>query len=263
MSSQLAVVNDEQSTLILEVIDASLRITRRDQFFSWLQGACQYLIPHEVLMCGFRVDGEENLHYESFISTRYVNEELVKRVTENKDGIVNRALVAWNADKRPILVADGLAAGDHGNYVVPFVETPEHLREIELKNLAAHGLQMKDGSVSSFFCFSRIIDKPNANHAYLLELLVPHLHAILMRFVGIRHDRATAGKKQLKGPVTKRELDILKWLHLGKTNQEIAMILEISPLTVKNHIHSILNKLHVENRSLASSKAVQLGLLKI
>jgi DNA-binding CsgD family transcriptional regulator len=61
--------------------------------------------------------------------------------------------------------------------------------------------------------------------------------------------------------LTKRELEILQWLHMGKTNWEISSILEISPLTVKNHVQNILRKFDVQNRSQAVVRAAKLGLI--
>ena len=63
--------------------------------------------------------------------------------------------------------------------------------------------------------------------------------------------------------MTKRESEILQWLHMGKTNWEISSILDISQLTVKNHVQNILRKLDVQNRSQAAVKAAKLGLIKM
>ena len=63
--------------------------------------------------------------------------------------------------------------------------------------------------------------------------------------------------------LTERELEILRWIHLGKSNSEIGTILQISPLTVKNHVQHIIRKLNVTNRTGAVGKALSLRLLRV
>lgn len=48
-----------------------------------------------------------------------------------------------------------------------------------------------------------------------------------------------------------RQGEVLGWAAQGKTNAEIAVILGISPLTVKKHLESIFHTLGVENRTAA------------
>ncbi|MGC1479780.1 MAG: LuxR C-terminal-related transcriptional regulator [Chthoniobacterales bacterium] len=48
--------------------------------------------------------------------------------------------------------------------------------------------------------------------------------------------------------LTPREREVHHWLSEGKSNDEIATVLGISPHTVKNHLDHIFQKLGVENR---------------
>ena len=49
--------------------------------------------------------------------------------------------------------------------------------------------------------------------------------------------------------LTARELEILKLLEQGLTNQQIASRLSVTVHTVKNHVHSLLTKLGVSSRA--------------
>ncbi len=62
--------------------------------------------------------------------------------------------------------------------------------------------------------------------------------------------------------LTRRELDILRELAYGKTNQEIASQLYLSENTVKYHVHSILDKLNLPDRRMAASYAREHGLIQ-
>jgi len=54
--------------------------------------------------------------------------------------------------------------------------------------------------------------------------------------------------------LTRRESDILQLLAKGMLYKEIAQQISISNNTVKQHIHNIYEKLHVQNRTEALNK---------
>ena len=54
-----------------------------------------------------------------------------------------------------------------------------------------------------------------------------------------------------------REAEVLVWIAHGKSNNEIAELLELSPRTVNKHLEQIFNKLGVENRTAAATRATR------
>ncbi|WP_242538471.1 response regulator transcription factor [Trinickia acidisoli] len=62
--------------------------------------------------------------------------------------------------------------------------------------------------------------------------------------------------------LTEREFTVLDWLKEGKTNWEIAAILEISERTVKFHVANIREKLSASSRSHAVALAYSHNLIK-
>ncbi len=70
-----------------------------------------------------------------------------------------------------------------------------------------------------------------------------------------------AARQLLPEPLTAREIEILKLIGSGCSNQDIAAKLYISPATVKRHISNIYNKLDVESRTQALARTRDLGLL--
>jgi NarL family two-component system response regulator LiaR len=60
--------------------------------------------------------------------------------------------------------------------------------------------------------------------------------------------------------LTPREMEILRYLARGLSNQEIADELEISITTVATHVRNILGKLHLANRTQAALYAVEQGI---
>jgi len=57
--------------------------------------------------------------------------------------------------------------------------------------------------------------------------------------------------------ITNREAEVLLWLAHGKTNREIAEILNMSPRTVNKHLEQMYPKIGAENRTSAASIAIQ------
>ncbi|MFT2098170.1 response regulator [Marinomonas sp. 2405UD66-6] len=57
--------------------------------------------------------------------------------------------------------------------------------------------------------------------------------------------------------LTDRESEVLHWIANGKTNREVAEILEMSPRTVNKHLEQIFPKLGVENRTSAAGVALR------
>ncbi|MCX2982268.1 response regulator transcription factor [Halieaceae bacterium IMCC14734] len=59
-------------------------------------------------------------------------------------------------------------------------------------------------------------------------------------------------------PLTGRESEVLYWIGNGKTNREIALILDNSPRTINKHLEQVFRKLEVSNRTSAAAIALKI-----
>ncbi len=75
------------------------------------------------------------------------------------------------------------------------------------------------------------------------------------------HREGTSEKDEMTDKLSAREIQVLELLAQGQSNSEIAGILGLSESTVKNHLRTILDKLHLRNRVQAAVYAVQQGLM--
>jgi NarL family two-component system response regulator LiaR len=67
------------------------------------------------------------------------------------------------------------------------------------------------------------------------------------------------GEQPTPDPLTERELQVLKLVAQGKSNNQIASELSISLHTVRTHVNHILRKLHLANRVQATLYALRQG----
>jgi DNA-binding NarL/FixJ family response regulator len=76
----------------------------------------------------------------------------------------------------------------------------------------------------------------------------------------LQEDRADVSAQRLSEglKLTVREAEVLNWLAAGKTDRDIAAILQISPRTVNKHLEHIYPKLGVETRAAAAAVASRL-----
>jgi len=77
-----------------------------------------------------------------------------------------------------------------------------------------------------------------------------------------RQARHTAAATTMAESLSLRELEVLRLLASGKSNQQIADELVVVPDTVKKHVGHILGKLGAANRTQAVARARALGLLR-
>ncbi len=97
-----------------------------------------------------------------------------------------------------------------------------------------------------------------------LDDLLNNIHAVMRgetvcspRIASLAFDRMAALSRRVSAVkvsanneacLTRREAEIAQLIDEGLSNKEIAVRLHIEVSTVKNHVHNILDKLHLHNR---------------
>ena len=75
--------------------------------------------------------------------------------------------------------------------------------------------------------------------------------------------RMTGWQGHRLGQLTAREPDVLKLVARGRSNKEIGGLLDIAEVTVKQHIGHILAKLKANDRTQATTIALQRGIFHL
>ena len=122
---------------------------------------------------------------------------------------------------------------------------------IKAIDIGADGYLLKDsGSEELRRAITAVMNGQN----YIQPSLIPSLNARL-----IKRD---TDKEEIDS-LTKRELEVLILIANGMFNKEIAMKLNISERTVKNHISNIFKKIEVVDRTQAAVFAIRNGLIQL
>jgi NarL family two-component system response regulator LiaR len=90
----------------------------------------------------------------------------------------------------------------------------------------------------------------------------PSLHPSIARKVLHELGRPSS-QSQTPEPLTDREVEVLRFVAKGLSNQEIADALTIAEVTVRTHVSNILSKLHLANRVQATLYALREGLTSL
>jgi LuxR family transcriptional regulator, quorum-sensing system regulator BjaR1 len=109
------------------------------------------------------------------------------------------------------------------------------------------------GSVSLFCPWGLEPDlTPRARAALEIIGIYSH-HALTRALVQRQRDEV------VHTPLTPREREIMQWVAIGKTDEEIADILSISTTTVTSHVENAKQKLDAFRRTYAVVQAIRLG----
>jgi DNA-binding CsgD family transcriptional regulator len=198
-----------------------------------------------------------------------------------------RNTVLWQSEKRftPRLLqrifellpempfsAHAMKTGDWGPLRLSDFWTPRQIRVSNLYNDVYRHLGIGRLLSTAFFrgnragtlnlCRSLDARDYTERDRTVFRMLGPHFVQAL-----VAAEERTARKHAEEKPLpslglTQREGQIGQWLARGRTNPEIAKILEMKPRTVEKHVENILVKLGVENRTAAARMLAGTDLLR-
>jgi DNA-binding NarL/FixJ family response regulator len=172
------------------------------------------------------------------------------------------ALTQARALKPDIVLMDVELSGENG------VTATQHLK-IEMPSIIVVMLTVHDDSQTLFEAIKAGAQGylvKNVRSRELLDQLrsIALGEAAISRRMAARILEEIRGQREPFGPgeeLTARELEVLELVAARLSNAEIAERLVISEHTVKNHMKSILSKLHLHNRHQAAAYGIARGWL--
>lgn len=150
------------------------------------------------------------------------------------DGIEATRLIKKNDPSVNILIFSGVNTSDK---VMPAL------------NAGAIGFVLKDASEPDLLQAIRTVAKGDA---WLHPSVIGHV---------LKQITTNEEREGLIEKLTERELDVLKYMAKGFSNQEIAKMMVLSTATVHSHVSRILSKLEVSSRTQAVIYAMRAGVI--
>ncbi len=248
----VVILSRQEQEYLLRAIESGLRVASLRQFFLWTQGQLQALLPHQV-MVALQFGPSGALRRLECLHATVLAPQTEALLADRRDGLALR--IARYCQQGARLPAMGDLGGDLGGGVLGGFE--KELREAGFDSVLVHGTGVTAEGASVFMLFGLPM-RPGPRHAYFLELLLAHLHLALLRLPSQEARRTGAPAR----PLSARETEIVGWLREGKSNEEMARLLGISALTVKNHLQRIYRLLGVGNRAHALARCLELRLLE-
>ncbi len=252
---------------LIRLLEASVDVKRRYQFYLWTQGDLQRLVPHKLAACGAYDLTQRELVFD-VLNSIPLAPEVVAMLNDGRSPAIRTLLAEWGrGNGLPVWVdvkelarkeagAQGLLLGGYDWLLLHGVTRPGRPHELE-----------------SFFVFGSPQGVVDELAAHALQLFLPYLHCTYTRVFTNESELATPGRSsrmagqlgsdrvRMVTSLTEREREILRWVRDGKSNQAISDELGISALTVKNHVQKILRKLGAANRAQAVAKAMTMNVL--
>jgi transcriptional regulator EpsA len=250
---------------LIRLLESSVDVKRRYQFYLWTQGDLQRLVPHKLSACGAYDAAHRDLSFD-VLNSIPLAPEVVSAMSDVRSPVMTHLLTEWGkGNGQPVWVdmrlqahedtaVRGLIDGGYDWLLVHAVSRPGRLHELE-----------------SFFVFGSPGGLRDDVAAHALHLFLPYLHCTYVRVYSNECEMASPGRNvrfptqatgeraRLVMNLTEREREILRWVRDGKSNQAISDELGISALTVKNHVQKILRKLGASNRAQAVAKALMMN----
>lgn len=194
----------------------------------------------DMEVIGEASDGDEAIELASALSPDVV---LMDVQMPNKSGIEATREIVKQQPQTKVLI---LTTFDNHNYVVDGIRA------------GAVGYMLKDADSQEMLDLIRRVYQGEA--LFHTVTAAKALAEVLQSQTESPHPPAQSAV--LLDELTDRELDVLQQIAYGYRNDQIAQNLFISEGTVKTHVHRILQKMGVEDRTQAVAKALRHKLVK-
>lgn len=233
----------------MDVIQEALVIQTHADLLRWLQGDLQLYLPHQILVALWTRPGTETLEVDVISAIRGIRTSGV--VNSDMVPLFRNLLARWKKVGHELfwLRNEGDFAKDLSKIDRSGCMSTKFKR---MRSAMIHGINNERERDTILYVVFNQSPSPSQSALFYFKVLLPYIDAALRQLKPLRTqlypELGTAFG------LSQREREVMEWVRAGKTNEVIAVILGISPFTVKNHLKRIFRKLDVSNRAQAVNK---------
>jgi DNA-binding CsgD family transcriptional regulator len=228
--------------VISTFINSCHNVRNLQDFHNFTYPILKKVLPHKMFSCGTLCINNTNVI--DSININFPNEIFNDTLTSTCP-----VLSHWIDIRSPVHLDSNSSLGSKDKNTLSYL-----FKQHEIENLAMHGVVDLNNKYACYFYFGGV-DCWTEHEKVLLKLLIPQLFYALIHIEDY-------GNVRPKNIITLREKEVLSWICKGKSNSEVAMILAISPWTVKIHVSNLMTKLNASNRVHAVAKAIDYGFIE-
>ena len=169
-----------------------------------------------------------------------------------------------NSTKPDVIVMDILMPRKNGiDAIFEIKKSNPHIRILVFSNFSddnyvfpaikagANGYLLKDSTSEELIqAISDVYHEKSSLHPVIAQKVIQQLHQ-------------PSQLLKTEDPLTEREVQVLKYVAQGLSNQDISKELKIKEGTVRIHVGNILKKLHLSNRTQAALYALREGIAEL
>jgi transcriptional regulator EpsA len=248
-------LSDEHMERYFRIIREGIAVHEHSDMLKWLQGELQHYLPHDIMLAAWGDFGSAHFRHDLVSALPGVRTQNIKR--ENLSALLRALFNCWTElGKKPYILSVG-PSGFAFEDARPLSESGKALHGMQ--SVLVHGITDERGRQDCLYILFSSGASLDNTAITAMETLMPYLDTAMRRVAPLADPAPSSDTEESQEAgadhrLSGREIEILHWVRMGKTNAEIASILGISIYTVKNHLRHIFKKLDVYNRTQAISK---------
>jgi DNA-binding CsgD family transcriptional regulator len=233
-------LDEQEQERLIRAIESAIEVDGQDQLHAWMRGPFHALLPHASLVC-IELD-KHGARQLACLHHTLIDAVTMELLADEQHGLALRMAAAYRGNRRQTSTVDGDALKE----LLPADSPPPERGP--LHNAVIHRVHLLSGAGYCIVLVNVPADRLDRCRR-LFKLLSSHLKMALSRAL------CASARPKAAAP-TPREIEILQLIAEGKSNREISAILDISAITLKNHVSKIYRKLDVQNRAEAVARGL-------